>query len=43
MRQRIIKKYGDSWVIKLAPIDMKDFDLKDGDEVDIEKLFEVEE
>lgn len=37
-RLREIKKYGDSWIIKLNPIDAKDFDLKEGEEIDIEDM-----
>ena len=36
MKNRQIKKYGDTWVIKLAPIDHKDYDLHEGDMIDIE-------
>jgi len=38
MRRREIKKYGDSFVIKLFPIDIQDFNLSVGDTVDIEDL-----
>ena len=38
MRKRIIKKYGNTWVIKLEPSDVKDFGLAEGDSVDIEDL-----
>jgi len=38
MRLREIKKYGDSFVIKLFPIDLQDFNLSVGDTVDIEDL-----
>ena len=36
MKNRQIKKYGDSWVIKLAPIDHKDYELEEGDMIDLE-------
>lgn len=36
VRYREIKKYGDTWIIKLEPIDAKDFEIKVGDMVDIE-------
>jgi hypothetical protein len=35
-RYRKIRKYGDTWVIKLNPIDAKDFDLKEEMDIDIE-------
>ena len=38
MRKRTIKKYGNTWIIKLEPSDVKDFDLKEGDVVDIDDL-----
>lgn len=38
MRIRTIKKYGDSWVIKLDPSDVRDFQLIEGDKVDIDDL-----
>jgi len=38
MRKREIKKYGDSFVIKLFPIDLKDFNLSVGDTIDIEDM-----
>lgn len=40
MRKRTIKKYGNTWVIKLEPSDVKDFELKEGDVVDIEESME---
>ena len=38
MRFRLIKKYGNTFVITLSVADVKDFDLKIGDEVDIEDM-----
>lgn len=38
MRFRLIKKYGNTFVITLSVADVKDFDLKVGDEVDIEDM-----
>jgi hypothetical protein len=38
MRKRTIKKYGNTWVIKLESSDVKDFELVEGDEVDIDEL-----
>jgi len=38
VRKRIIKKIGNSWFIKLEPIDLKDFGITVGDEVDIDDL-----
>ena len=35
-RYRQVKKYGNSWVISLTPNDIKDLNIKEGDEVDIE-------
>lgn len=37
-RYREIKKYGDTWIIKLNPVDAIDFQLKEGDQVDIEDI-----
>ena len=39
-RLRTIKKYGKTWVIKLESSDVKDFNLKEGDVVDIEESME---
>jgi antitoxin component of MazEF toxin-antitoxin module len=43
MRRRTIQKYGNSYAIKLEPSDMKDFELIEGDIVDIDdlNLFEI--
>ena len=38
MRKRTIKKYGNTWVIKLESSDVKDFELVEGDQVDIDDL-----
>ena len=38
MRKRQIKKYGNTWIIKLDTSDVKDFEFKIGDEVDIEDI-----
>ena len=38
MRYRIIKKYGNTFVITLTRSDVKDFCLKEGDEVNIEDM-----
>ncbi len=38
MRKRQIKKYGNTWVIKLETSDVKDFELTEGDIVDIDDL-----
>jgi hypothetical protein len=38
MRKRTIKKYGNTWVIKLETSDVKDFGLIEGDIVDIDDL-----
>ena len=35
-RKRLIRKYGDTFVIKLIPQDMKDLGFEEGDEVDID-------
>jgi len=35
-RQREVRKIGNSWFIKLNPIDVEDFNLKIGDKLDIE-------
>ena len=36
MRHRIVKKIGNSWFIRLNPIDLVDFALSEGDTLDIE-------
>lgn len=36
MKNRQIRKYGDTWIIKLSPIDHKDYNLHEGDMIDIE-------
>jgi len=38
MRKRTIQKYGNSYAIKLDPSDLRDFELKEGDSVDIDDL-----
>ena len=38
MRNRVIRKVGNSWFIKLEPTDIKDFNLKVYDLVDIEDI-----
>jgi hypothetical protein len=43
MRKRTIKKYGNTWVIKLESFDVKDFGLIEGDIVDIDDLNLLEE
>jgi antitoxin component of MazEF toxin-antitoxin module len=37
-RLRQIKKYGNSFVISLFQTDMKDMELKEGDEIDIQSI-----
>lgn len=37
-RIRAIKKYGNTYIIPLTSIDMKDFELKEGDRFDIETM-----
>lgn len=37
-RIRVIKYYGNTMVIPLMSADIKDFDIKEGDEIDIEDL-----
>jgi len=39
MRKRIIRKIGNSYYVKLEQTDMKDLDLKVGDEVEISTHF----
>jgi len=41
MRKRIIKKYGNTWIIKLEATDVKDYKLQIGDEVDLEDILKV--
>lgn len=36
MRKREVKKYGGTFVIQLTPTDMKDFELEEGEQIDIE-------
>lgn len=43
MRKREIKKYGNTFVIKLSPNDLEDLNLKEGDFVDIEEIIKVKE
>lgn len=38
MRKREIKKYGNTWIIKLDTTDVNDFGLVEGDIVDIDDL-----
>lgn len=38
MRKRTIKKYGNTWIIQLSPVDVRDFGFKEGDQIDIENL-----
>lgn len=39
MRKRPIKKIAGMWTIQLTPVDAKDFELKEGQEVDVEDMF----
>ena len=41
MRVRQIKKYGNTFVIKLSPTDLEDLDLKENDSVDIDEIVKV--
>lgn len=36
MKKRPIRKIGNSWFIRLAPVDVKDYQIEEGDEIDIE-------
>ena len=38
MRKRYIKKYGNTWVIKLDTSDIKDFGFVEGDCIDLDEL-----
>jgi hypothetical protein len=38
MRKREIRKYAGMWIIKLLPADAIDFNLEEGDEIDIEQM-----
>lgn len=38
MRKREVKLYGNTWIIKLDPTDVKDYGLIEGDMVDIDDL-----
>ena len=38
MRKRQVKKYGGTWVIQLTPADVIDFELSEGDIIDIDSL-----
>lgn len=42
MRLRKVKKWGDSFVIKLSRDDLRDLNINLGDEVDIDKLLKKE-
>jgi hypothetical protein len=42
MRKREIKKYGNTWIIKLDSTDINDFGLIEGDVVDIDDLVLLE-
>jgi antitoxin component of MazEF toxin-antitoxin module len=37
-RYRKVKKYGNSYIISLSRVDMLDFNLEEGDEVDIQDI-----
>lgn len=37
-RYRKVKKYGNSYIISLSKVDLKDLNLKEGDEVDIQYI-----
>ena len=39
MKKRQIKKYGNTHAVKLEPADLKDYDLKEGSELDMESTF----
>lgn len=41
-RLRQVKRYGNSYFIALSKIDMKDFELKVGDEVDITEVVKID-
>lgn len=43
MRIRPVRKYGNTFVITLTRSDMRDFELQEGDEVDIEEIIKVKE
>ncbi len=36
MKNREIIKYGNSWCVRLAPIDVLDYQLKEGEVIDME-------
>lgn len=38
MRIRTIRKYGNTFVIPLTSVDMKDLEIAEGDNIDIEDL-----
>lgn len=42
MRIRKIKRYGNTFVIKLSPDDLKDLNLKVDDSVDIDEIIKVD-
>ena len=39
--KKIIKKYGNAFIIRITPDDMKIYDLKEGDVVDISDMVKV--
>jgi antitoxin component of MazEF toxin-antitoxin module len=36
MKNRLIRKYGNSYIIRLSPIDVKDYNIEMGDYIDLE-------
>lgn len=40
-RLRIIKKYGGTHFIQITSTDMRDFNLKEGDQIDIDDLIKI--
>ncbi|KKM00534.1 hypothetical protein LCGC14_1803530 [marine sediment metagenome] len=40
-KYRRIKRYAGVWAIKLEPIDVEDYNLQEGDLVDIEEMIKI--
>ena len=41
MRKRRIRKIGNSYYVKLEPADIKDWEVKEGDEVEVKPLNQI--
>ena len=41
MKKREIKKYGNSYAVKLEPADIKDYNLLEGNQLDMEETLNI--